>query len=213
MHKGSVLARPCWELTNIVPRLVIKQFFSSNFFFYFSSFLHFFFPYYHSFHVSKFHISGPSFFIMIFLIWEENGTTYVRFCNTMLALYHKELKQRKHMNVAPSLNNEFQIQVCWKGKDFGFQSWSFDLRRKMVLVAWDLGKASHEGPTFLHSWFGYISRSHNGLQCEIFDNRRDGGLKLHSKHIKNHDWFLRLATLQTCQNNIITSTVVILVKP
>jgi hypothetical protein len=32
--EGSVVARPCWELNNIVPRLVIKQFFFKQFFFF-----------------------------------------------------------------------------------------------------------------------------------------------------------------------------------
>jgi hypothetical protein len=57
-----------------------------------------------------------------------------------------------------------------------------------------------------------IPQSHNGLQCEIFDNRGKGILKLHSKHIKNHDRFLRMATLHICQNNRITSTVVFLLN-
>jgi hypothetical protein len=57
----------------------------------------------------------------------------------------------KNMNVTPkSLSNEFQIQVCWKGKDSSFLSWSFDMIRKMVPGVWDPGKPSHEGPTFLH---------------------------------------------------------------
>jgi len=42
------------------------------------------------------------------------------------------------MNVArKSLNNEFQIQVCWKKKDSSFLSWSFDLKRKMVSAIQD----------------------------------------------------------------------------
>jgi hypothetical protein len=62
------------------------------------------------------------------------------------------------MNVAPkSLNNEFQIQMCWKGKDSNFLSWSFDMRKKMVPVVWDPRKASHEGPTFSHSWLDIFS--------------------------------------------------------
>jgi hypothetical protein len=32
-----------------------------------------------------------------------------------------------------------------------------------------------------------ILRSHNDLQCEIFDNKGEGGLKLHPKHIKMID--------------------------
>jgi hypothetical protein len=39
------------------------------------------------------------------------------------------------MNIVPkSLKNEFQIQVRWKGKDSGFVSWSFVLRKKMVPI-------------------------------------------------------------------------------
>lgn len=52
----------------------------------------------------------------------------------------KILKQRKNMDAAPkSLNNEFQIQVCWKGKDFGSLSWLFDLRRKILPIVWNPG--------------------------------------------------------------------------
>jgi hypothetical protein len=40
-----------------------------------------------------------------------------------------------------------------------------------------------------------IPQSHNGLQCEIFDIRCKGGLKLHPKHVKNHDRFLKVAIL------------------
>ncbi len=96
------------------------------------------------------------------------------------------------MNVAPkSLSNEFQIHMFWKGKDSSFLSWFFDMRRNMVLVVWDPRKANHEGSTFFHSWLD-IFQSHNGLKCEIFDSRGEGGLKLHPKisktMIKSWEW-------------------------
>jgi hypothetical protein len=58
-----------------------------------------------------------------------------------------------------------------------------------------------------------IPQSHNGLQREFFDRRDEGRLKLHPKHIKNYDRFLKVATLKTCQNSIITSTIAIIAKP
>jgi hypothetical protein len=107
----------------------------------------------------------------------------------------KELKQKKNMNVEPNrLNNEFQIQACWMGKDFSFLSWSFDLIRKIVLSVWGPRKANHEDQHFSIIDLD-IFQSHNGLQCEIFDNGGKGGLKVHPNHIKNHDRFLKMATL------------------
>jgi hypothetical protein len=120
---------------------------------------------------------------------------------TLCMLYIKELKQRKNMNVAPkSLSNEFKSNCVKRERILVFYRnlsiWS--ISRKMVTIMWDLGKASHEHPTFLHSWFWHSSIS-QWLIIEIFDNRSKGGLKLHPKHIENHDRFLKMATLQTCQ--------------
>jgi hypothetical protein len=58
-----------------------------------------------------------------FLIWEEKWYQLCKILECYVCSISqtnvKELKQRKNMNVAPkSLNNEFQIQVCWKGKDW-----------------------------------------------------------------------------------------------
>ncbi len=144
-----------------MPRLVIKQFcLKATFFplFLSSFFSHFLFSYCHSFHISEFHISG--FWFSIIISWSEkkNGILKVLWDpKTLCLLYIKELKQRKNMNVAPkSLSNELKSN-CVKGKDFGFLSRSFDLRRKMGPIMWDPGKASHEHPTFLHSWFSHSS--------------------------------------------------------
>ncbi len=109
---------------------------------------------------TTFHILGFWFSIMIFWSGKKKWYQLCEFLKCYACSISQnrvnELKPRKNMNVTPkSLSNEFQIQVCWKGKDSNFLSWSFDLRRKMVPVVWDLGKASREGLAFLHSWFGH----------------------------------------------------------
>ncbi len=162
-----VFAGPCWKPANIVLRSVIKWFFIEQFFFpffLFSFFSHFLIFVLFTYMNITFHILGFWFSIMIFLIWKKKRYQLCEFLEryacSMSQTKVKELKPRKNMNVTPkSLSNEFQIQVCWKGKDSNFLSWSFDLRRKMVPIVWDLGKASHEGLAFLHSWFGHSSIS------------------------------------------------------
>jgi hypothetical protein len=124
---------------------------------------------------------------MILVVWDPGMLCMLYIINQCQRAQAKE----EYECSTKELSNEFQIQMCWKGKDFSFLSWSFDMRRKMVLDVWDPRKASPEHPTIFHSWLD-IFQSHNGLKCEIFDIRGEGGLKLHPEisktMIKSWEW-------------------------
>jgi hypothetical protein len=67
------------------------------------------------------------------------------------------------MNVTPkSLNNGFQIQASWKGKDSSFLSWTFDLKRKMVQFCEILEKQVMKVQHFYIANLD-IPRSHNDV--------------------------------------------------
>jgi hypothetical protein len=128
---------------------------------------------------------------------------YIIHCRPITSI--KNPKQKKNMNATPKcLNNEFQIQMCWKERI------NTNLKRKNVQVMW-----AHKKPK---------SRRFNNssqliwtfLDPTMVCNVRplivvgEGGLKLDPKHNTNYNKFLGMGTLQTYQNNIISWSILIL---